>query len=335
MLPSWIPSHRAIGIEIQPTAVRVVVLSRCWLAKATIHLMHMAQRALPIGAVVGTEFTDVITLASAITDALYTSKQSRIKANRAVMALPSAAILLGETSVSQLALPTPGLTSVSLDALEAAVLAEAERLFRIEASELAIDWFQPAAPQHPERLMIAAAPRHYVETYVEIATQAELKLTAIDAEGAAALRACRFAAHQTLPAEALYSVIWLSEHQIYVWFVREHDIQHELFFSGLDLVKSVFIDRLQHQAQIEAPQQAFITGEIDMLNTLDLNLEEMGEALHCKIGVFDASLYCQTDKNASLSHPPNAPFAVAFGLALQGLLASQENSKQASIKTVV
>ncbi len=322
MLPSWV-SHRAIGIEIQPTAVRVVLLSRCGLAKQTIRLMHMAQRALPIGAVVGTEFTDVITIASAITDALYTSKQSRIKASHAVMALPSAAILLGETSVSQLALPTPVLASTPPDTVEAAVLAEAERLFRIEASELAIDWFQPAAPQHPERLVIAAAPRHYVETCVEIATEAGLKLIAIDGGGVAALRACRFAALHTLPAETLYSVIWLGEQQIYVWFVREHYIQHELFFSGLDLVKPVFIDSLQHQAQIEAPQQAFIAGEIDMLNTLNLNLEEMGRALHCKICVFDAALYCQTDKNASLSHPQNAPFAVAFGLALKGVLTPQ------------
>ncbi len=329
MLPSCISlalGQRAIGIEIQPTAVRVVVLSRCWPAQSAIHLIHMAQLALPVGAVIGTEFTDVITIASAIADALCISKRSLIKASRVVMALPSAAILFGETSVSQLTLPTPVLTSTPLDTLEAAVSAEAERLFRIEASELAIDWCQPAAlkqTEHSERLMIAAAPRHYVETCIEIATQAGLKLTAIDEEGSAALRACRFAALFTLTPDALYSVIWLGERQICVWFVREHCIQHELFFSGLDLVKPAFIDRLQYQAQIEAPQQAFITGEIDMLNTIAINLEEVGEALKCNICVFDASLYCRTNKNASFSHQQSTSFAVSFGLALRGVLAHE------------
>ncbi len=330
MLSSWVTATSrclrftrcAVGIEIQPAAVRVVVLSRGCLAAQAIRVEYMAQRELPIGAMTGVEFNDAMEIAAVIADALLISRHGQARVNRAVMALPNTAILLGEASLAQLA-PYPSGSAPaasSLDALEQAVLAEAERMFRIEATELAIDWFQPAAAQHPDQLMIAAVPRHYVEAYLEVSAQAGLQLIALDEENAAALRACRFAALHTLAPEALYSVIWLGMYQSYVWFVRQHHIEHELFFSGLDLAKSVFIDKLQRQAQVEAPQQAFIAGEIDMLNTLGLSLKEIGKALGCQACAFDAALYCQMDKCTHLSIKKSAPFAVAFGLALRGVI---------------
>src|SRR5688572_12583841 len=116
MLPSWINAschylrfnRCAVGIDIQPSAVRVLVLSRCWLAAQTIRVEYMAQRELPISAVAGAELSDVMIIAAAIADALLIPRhrQARVN-NRAVMALPNAITLLGAASITQLGLHTP------------------------------------------------------------------------------------------------------------------------------------------------------------------------------------------------------------------------------------
>lgn len=311
----------AVGIEVQASEVQAVILSRRLIASAALRIEHLGRSALPIGAVSSAEFIDPNAIAAAIANALNKSGVA-LQRLRAVMALPSTAVWLREVALTQFAATHPIETQLNswLDTLEPEILTEAERLFQVEATALAIDWFCESDSQ-PTHLIIAAAPRQYLETRIEAAAHVGLRLTAVDSEKAAALRACRFAAMQTLHANALYSVIWIGQIDTFIWLIQQHRNQQERHFSTTNLSTANFIDELHAFADIHHPQQVWISATSAMLDTLSLTTHAISAALRCPAVIFDPTRYCKVSTPLSARIPSEAAsFSVAFGLALRGVL---------------
>ncbi|KAG0289088.1 hypothetical protein BGZ96_007251 [Linnemannia gamsii] len=296
-----------------------MVLSRRLLAAAKIRIEHIGVCALPAGMVTGADFMNPAVIAAALAEALLTCRCKRaLTAARVAMALPATAAWLQQLSIARLA-PQSVITTQSdtaLDALESAVLAQAEHLAGIEAAALAVDWFRADPAGAPDQLTIVATPRRYVEVRLEAAAQAGMMLHAIDGADAAALRACRFAGMQSGRADMFYGAIWLAT---------------PAFITALhDLIKMI------------QPVYVLIAGEVETLRMADRTIDELSVVLGCPVIELDPLACCNrhyghrngiygstgtrshsgtgSAQSASPELGATAPFAVVFGLALRWML---------------
>lgn len=335
----------ALGIEVGSKQLRVMVLSRRLLAAAQIRIEHIGVCALPIGMVAGADFMDPAVIAAALTEALLACRCKRaLSAARVAMALPATAALLQQLSIAMLA-PQSVMTTQSdtaLDALESAVLAQAEHLAGIEAAALSVDWFRADPVGAPDQLTIVATPRRYVEVRLEAAAQAGMMLHAIDGADAAALRACRFAGMQSGRADLFYGAIWLGTDSGRMWLLCGGSIERELKFSLADLATPAFMTTLHDLIKMIQPVYVLIAGEVETLLMAGRTIDELSAVLGCPVIEFDPLACCNRhygNRNgihgstgarshrgtgsAQWARPElgaTAPFAVVLGLALRWML---------------
>ncbi|MGI4858936.1 MAG: hypothetical protein ACRYHA_18855, partial [Janthinobacterium lividum] len=92
----------------------------------------------------------------------------------------------------------PGrLDEAAFDALEPWVSLHAQKISGIDPGELIVDWY-PVASGDPERVVVAASQRHYLDIRQRVVDAAGLRLGALCDASVAALDACRFVVAQCL-----------------------------------------------------------------------------------------------------------------------------------------
>lgn len=308
----------AIGIDVHSSGVYALVLRRNALASQTLRIERMGIGPLSAGVVSGAQWVDPEAVAAAITKAIFTGSHSpgppgHLNTVRVAMALPQSAVLRRQLSIP---------LHFSHAALEPLVLAESERALGIEAAELSADWYCAESDHAAHPLTIAATPRRYTEVRLEATARAGLRLNTIDLESAAALRACFFAATYRRPDrqaadQPSCSAIWLGQDGLQIGILRASRIESEQYISCEDLSSTALIERLQSLAQTFQPKYVLVSG----LNASKA-LVWVSEALRCPAYTLDLSACCSIhpDACASRTEGSGALFAVAFGLALRGVL---------------
>lgn len=239
--------------------------------------------------------------------------------------------------------PAAMLDPMALDELEPAVRAHAEALLGVERSTLAVDWFASRSPlAMPDHLTIAAAARDHIDARIDAAAGAGLQLVAIDAEPVAALRACRYDATREIEPDEMYAVLWLGDDSTHLWAiyrgrpVRElrllvqPDMPASLLASLAMFAKSLVGEQASAASPAACPTGCaplppvldgiLVAGDFERLLEAGITLDDISAALGCAAFEFDAA--CQCEGRAAVALPALRPaaLAVAYGLALRGVL---------------
>ncbi len=343
------------GIDIQREEARIVVLSHRWLSASAVRFEYAARRPLPTDVYEEGEWISpddiTLTLSELTSDA---KKACQSNLNRLVMALPTNIVWLDEIELhpDTSHAPRNAHAAAWLNELEPLVLTQAEQNLGIPAADIAADWFLQNPQYHPNRLTIVAAPRSAIEVRMECAAHLELRLSAIDGEAAAALRACRFAAAHEVPADTAYAVIWFGAREVEAYLLcpslptpptnqvteppstdnlltqlSTHSIARETCFTRQRLSGASLIDRLHELIDSHNPKYLWFAGEPGAFNALEakgFNTNALALALGCVPRRFDPTLYSLPSQNKETKIPLSAAqdpcFALAFGLALRGVL---------------
>lgn len=228
--------HTAHGVEITSHEIRLVRLSRTAAgadhlatgdARGRIRVDDVVRHPLAPGIVAGADIIDADALTRAL-DACF-SQQAARNAEKAAGAGESA--YAGGTSMASGSAGAPGTVRIALglcpsvvtqgmvaldelipgfsmrlpgrldeaafDALEPWVSLHAQKISGIDPGELIVDWY-PVASGDPERVVVAASQRHYLDIRQRVADAAGLRLGALCDASVAALDACRFVVAQCL-----------------------------------------------------------------------------------------------------------------------------------------
>lgn len=313
----------ATGFDITPTEIRMVVASRRIVGGADVRIDHLAARALDAGAVDHIEFVRPEVVAHALRELRDEVPMRRALAGmRYAMALPPAATYVGTASLAELIRRTPSVAATveartALDRLEPAVLAEAERLFSVDPSSIAVDWLIADSEDDPDAVTITATPREWLDVRVETAAAADIILTAIDGEAAAALRACRLFAALELPPTRSWCAIWAGGGSVHAWLLRGMMVRRE-WLAPRDH-RGPVVDALRDAFADADLAGAIVAGDLDAIATAGLDFDALRAALGCDAQLFCASPFCHASvADDALCRSP--AFAVAFGLAMRGVL---------------
>lgn len=233
----------------------------------------------------------------------------------------------------------PSLHDMALDDLEPAIRAHVEARLGIERNSLAVDWFASRGPlSTPDHLTIAAAGREHIDARIEVAAGAGLQLVAIDAEQVAALRACRYDATREVDPDEVYAVLWIGDDSTHLWAIHQgrpirelrllvqRNIPTSLLASLAVFAKSVTSENtggshdLLRSGLPVVLDCAFVAGDLDSLIEWGITLDDISIALGCTVFEFDASCQCEDRAPVNLPAVRSSVLAVAFGLALRGVL---------------
>jgi Tfp pilus assembly PilM family ATPase len=313
----------AAGFDITPVEVRMVVVSRRIAGGPDVRIDHLAVRALDTGAVDHIEFIRPELVSRALRDLREAVPMRRALASmRYAMALPPAATYVGIASLAELIRRTPGLGATiearaAFDRLEPAVLAEAERLFSVDPASIAVDWLIADREDDPDAVTITATPREWLDMRIETAAAADIVLSAIDGEAAAALRACRLFAALELPPRKSWCAIWAGGGTVHAWLLHGTMVRRE-WRAPRDQrgpVVCALRDAFAH-ADLAG---AVVAGDLDAIAAAGLEFDALRAALGCDPQLFCAAPFCHASlANDALCGSP--AFAVAFGLAMRGVL---------------
>jgi Tfp pilus assembly PilM family ATPase len=241
------------------------------------------------------------------------------------MGLPPAATYVGTASFAELMRRIPGLSvaiepRVALDRLEPVVRAEAERLFGVDPTSVAVDWRLSDA----DTVTITATPRELVDARVDAAASAGIVLTALDSDADAALRGCRLCAAVELPGENPWCAVWAGCGIVCAWLVEAQRVTREARFGVRDPGfvahdTRAMVEALARFVDDTALAGVVVAGEPDALGAIGVTTDALGAALGCVVREFSAGGFCDAGQvdGASCTDPA---FAVAFGLALRGVL---------------
>jgi Tfp pilus assembly protein PilN len=125
----------------------------------------------------------------------------------------------------------------------------AERISGLAPDSLAYDWRQDDGACVGE-IAVAVAPQALLERRIDVAAQAGIDLTAVDAESAAALRALRYAAQFEHDAHGPYAAFWFGDSGVYGWRVDGPVAASVLAMSGNE--RSGLPDALRRCARARA-----------------------------------------------------------------------------------
>lgn len=311
----------AAGIDVSEEEVRLVVLSQRLRASGPARIEYLAAVPLAASAMAGVEIVDRGAVTRALREAFADLPRAcAAGALHCAMALPASAISMSSLPLARFAAPgeasaTGGSVSPGL---EAAVLSEAERVTGIERHALAVDWFVDASPCRAGSIAIATAGRQYLEARIECAAAAGVSLSAIDGEPHAALRAMRYAAALELEPHEPYAAIWIGADGVYGWRIAEASVDGEMHYPAPE--HTDLADALRDLAECGPIGCVLLGGELGLLDGVGFSVADFGDVLGCSVLPFEcASLGdCASPLSAELLREPAC--AVAFGLALRGVM---------------
>lgn len=314
----------AAGIDVSQHEVRLAVLScRARLRGAPARVEWLGVAPLAAGAMSGVHIVDRMALTSALTAVFGQWPQRRsVRMLPCSMAVPGSA-----TAIASVALVG------TLERIEPAVLAQAERVAGLERQALALDWFvdedgeafgalsdssAPASAGGP-RVTIAATARQHVEARVEAAAAAGVVLSAIDSEPLAALRALCHAAEFELERGERYAALWVGGDGIYGWRIGDETVEARMRYPAPEYAD--LAAALRDLASGDALDWAIAGGEIGLLDSVGFTLADVGDLLGCTVLPFECAPFCYAEGLSAA--PPEwrhaTTFTVAFGLALRGV----------------
>ncbi|TKC90786.1 pilus assembly protein PilM [Trinickia terrae] len=319
----------AAGIDLSPREVRLAVLSVRGRGAAPVSVEGLVAAPLAGGAMAGAQIVDREAVAAALAAAFAQLPPAcATRKMTCAMAVPGSATVVASVALSRLAPGKPRATRAqALAGVEQAVMAEAERVAGIERHALAVDWFIDDAlldaGGNALSVTIAATPRQHLETRVEVAASAGIELRALDGEPPAALRALRHAAELELNPHERYAALWVGGDGVYGWRLSGDMIEAHLRYPAPE-----------HEDLADALRElggggalgcalgcALIGGELELLGSVGVAIADIGDLLGCSVLPFECAPYCDDGSSgvpAELRHAP--AFAVAFGLALRGVL---------------
>ncbi|HEY3598982.1 MAG TPA: pilus assembly protein PilM [Paraburkholderia sp.] len=315
----------AAGIDISPQAVRLVVLSRRLRGDGPVRIECIASVPLRAGAMAGAEIVDRAAVAQAMCELFECLPTEHLAPSlRCAMAIPASATLTASVPLAQLAPRNVSLNGSHyvdrhlLATLEPAVMTEAERIAGIERHALAVDWFFDESPRRIGSVTIAATARQHLEARIECAAIAGVSLTAVDGEPHAALRAIRHAAALELDTHGTYVAIWVGADGVYGWRVADDLVAAEMRYPAPEYAG--LADALRDVGGGCVIGCALVAGEIDLLDGVRFSLADIGDVLGCSVLPFQCAPLgdvVQPFLSELLQEPA---CAVAFGLALRGVI---------------
>jgi Tfp pilus assembly PilM family ATPase len=311
----------AAGIDVGSQTVRLVVLSQRSRPPAALHIEYVSTVPLAAGAMAGTELVDRHAVARALRDAFAELPRAcATHALRCAMALPASATLTTTVPLTRLAMQSACAQDGGheLAELEPAVMNEVERIAGLERHALAVDWFVDETPSPVRSVTIAATARQHLEARIECAAAAGISLTAIDGEPHAALRAMRYAASYELDPHEPYVALWIGTDGVYGWRIVDDRIAGEMRYPAPE--HSDLADALRDLVHGPVLDCALLGGELDLLDSVGFSTADIADVLGCTVMPFECAALggLARQLNDPLLHEPAG--AVAFGLALRGVL---------------
>jgi Tfp pilus assembly PilM family ATPase len=334
-LPQPFSRRFAAGIDLSPSEVRLVVLSRRTRREASVRVEWLGAVPLDRATMSGVEIVDSAAVSRAIAALFAEWPRRRATGLLACsMALPGSATLIDSIPMN-LSPPDAGgaVSTDTLAELEPAVYAHAERVAGVERQALAVDWFVDesnrgcgpggASSQRDgaARVMIAAAARRHLEARVEAAAAAGIALSAIDGEPPAALRALCYAAHYELRESERYAAVWVGGDGVYGWRIADGAVEAHVRYPAPqhpDLPAA-----LRALTDGEELGCAMTGGDLELLAECGMTLADVGDLLGCTVFAFECASFLDANAHRRLGDAyrwAQVPtFAVAFGLALRGV----------------
>lgn len=311
----------AAGIDVGSRSVRLVVLSQRSRPPAALRIEYACTVPLTAGAIAGTGIADRHAVARALRDAFAElPHECAMHALRCAMALPGSATLTTTVPLTHLAAQSGCAHDGGhqLAELEPAVMSEVERIAGLERHALAVDWYLDDIPSPVRSVTIAATARQHLEARIECAASAGISLTAIDGEPHAALRAMRYAASYELDPHEPYVALWIGTDGVYGWRITDDGIAAEMRYPAPE--HSDLADALRDLGDGLAPGCALVSGEVDLLDGVGFSVADIADVLGCTVLPFECGALGGLVRQLSdpLLHEPTG--AVAFGLALRGML---------------
>jgi Tfp pilus assembly PilM family ATPase len=311
----------AAGIDVGSRAVHLVVLSQRVRASAALRIEYVNSVPLAAGVVAGTEIADRHAVSRALRDAFAgLPRECAAQALQCAMALPASATLTTTMPLARLAAMSGSASNGGhqLAELEPAVMNEVERIAGIERHALAVDWFVDEAPSPVRTVTIAATARQHLEARIECAATAGISLAAIDGEPHAALRAMRYAASQELDPHEPFAAIWIGADGVYGWRIGDDRIVRDIRYPAPE--HADLADALRDLAEGSPLDCAVLSGELELLEGVGFSVADMADVLGCTMLPFECAALgsLARELNDPLLSEPAA--AVAFGLALRGVL---------------
>jgi Tfp pilus assembly PilM family ATPase len=313
----------AAGIDVSRDAVRLAVLSQRLRMGEQMRIEHLAAAPLAAGAMAGVEIVDRAAVTRALREVFADLPRACASHTlRCAMALPGSATLMSSLPLARFgAAGEVAMVRGAMHAeLESAVLSEAERVAGIERHALAVDWFVDHSPRRAGSVTIAAAGRQHLEARIECAAGAGVTLTAIDGEPHAALRALRHSAMLELEPQDVYAAVWVGADGVYGWRIEDETIIAEVRYPAPEHADLADALRDLARGNVTELDYALVGGELDLLDGVGVCVADLGDVLGCSVLPFEcASLGdCARPLSIDLLHEPK--YAVAFGLALRGVL---------------
>ncbi|WP_353254775.1 competence protein ComA [Burkholderia anthina] len=292
--------HRSTGIDVGADEVRVAVLSR--LGRAADVRVEGLERE-PVGLAGGPDDARWAAVSRALAAAVARLSAAGVRCDtRGVMALR-------DDEMRTATLDLAGRDDVADAARQAA-----ERISGLAPDSFAFDWRQDGGA-HAGEISVAVAPQALLERRVDVAAQAGVDLTAVDAESAAALRGLRYAAQFELDAHGPYAAFWFCDTGVHGWRVDGELAAPVLALSGGD--RTTFCDALR-QCALEPVRSVLVAGGERCIARFQTSVADIGDALGAAAVPFDC-----TGWDGLLAEPAGSSggpaFAVAVGLALRGV----------------
>jgi Tfp pilus assembly PilM family ATPase len=311
----------AAGIDVGSQAVRLVVLSRRTRTRAAVSIEYASTVALAPGAMAGAEIADRHAVARALRDAFAgLPRACATHALRCSMALPASATLTTTVPLTRLTLHGGCVEDGghAFAELEPAVMSEVERIAGLERHALAVDWFVDDKPAPIRSVTIAATARQHLEARIESAAAAGISLSAVDGEPHAALRAMRYAASHELDPQEAYAALWIGTDGVYAWRMVDDAVVGEIHYPAPE--HADLADALRDLVQGPVLDCALVSGEIDLLDGVGFTMADIADVLGCTVLPFECAALgsLARELHDPLLHEPTG--AVAFGLALRGVL---------------
>ncbi|HDR9190592.1 competence protein ComA [Burkholderia vietnamiensis] len=292
--------HRSTGIDVAADEVRVAVLSRRGRA-AEVRVDGLERES--VGLAGGPDDARWAAVARALAAAVARLSAAGVRCDtRGVMALR-------DDEMRTATLDLAGRADVADAARQAA-----ERISGLAPDSLAYDWRQDDGACVGE-IAVAVAPQALLERRIDVAAQAGIDLTAVDAESAAALRALRYAAQFEPDAHGPYAAFWFGDSGVYGWRVDGSVAASVLAMSGNE--RSALPDALRRCA-LEPVRCALVAGDERCMARCGTSVADIGDSLGVAAVPFDC-----TGWDGLPSEPAGCAgepaFALAIGLALRGV----------------
>ncbi|HTJ94470.1 MAG TPA: hypothetical protein VL424_15365 [Pararobbsia sp.] len=327
---NWVngPSRNYVaGLEIGVLHVRAVVLAY---GRSTPHappwirLIHAQTVPMPDGAVSGADILEPRSVARVLVDVFGGPDDiSRWSGAHLAIGLPCSTVVIRSMPFAELTRRTYGPRiecgsrarrggDYGLNRFEERVLTEAERIMGVDRDDLCLDWFRSVSFDGVEHATIVTTTRQHVESRVSTAALAGLRVSVIDGDAEAALRACRFWMHARHAADSTFVVIWNHASQTRTWCIHQHAV--EMTLEGRAALEW---QRIAPWARERGPRVAVVAGDAVSDGWGELSPGAIARYTGCVVDRFSLDV-CFAGPDAQVLGDDDAAYVVALGLALRG-----------------